>query len=1185
MSKRKLFHPEIDKAQAEESVTWRSLSDYENKPEFQAMLAREFPSSAAMMADDDDRESSRRSFLKLMGASTALAGFGLAACRRPETEIVPFADAPEWAVPGKALYYASSMPRPNGATPVVVTTFDGRPTKIEPSKIHPDGVGTDTFAQASILNMYEPQRSRNFLAGGKVAKRAEVEKGIAEALQTAKKDGKKIAIVAGEDVSPTRARLIKELAQSYGKVESFRYEALTGEGRAASNAAQFGAGATTVIKLENALRILSLDCDFLELDQRGPVRPFYDNRQPEGAGYKNADDIKNGREVEAGADELNRLYMVEGAFSITGGMADHRRRLKPSEMPAAINALAKAVAKAVAGGVGKDTYAPAEATLEQWMEVCAKDLVENKGKSLIVLGDRYAKELHDKVHDINVALQSYGKTVEAVLVAEKKDAKSVVDFKGDDYGAVVLVTPANPVYDNAEFAAELAKSTVIHLGERTDHTAHAAAFHVPAANYLESWGDTRSVYGTYSVVQPMILPLYGGVSELELLVAISAWLADKKTSFHNSLESNDASPALAAVKKTFEVISGGKSTSNWAKFLREGFWAKSAYAKVGGVKASGNNAALKDTSHEGVDVVFAADHSVYDGRYVNNAWLQEAPDPIIKLTWDNAALISPNTAQKLGVYGKDEELELEVTAKKLMKPLVGGSVTGDRGPDNEAQHRNHRIVKIKVNGKEVFIPVVVAFGQADDLIILPVGYGQGYDEHWKEEFVAGDVPTVNFDSHKFVSNVGVNRGFNAFHAAKYGEYFAKAEGNVEKTGARYKMAMTQEHNAMYGRALARSVSTDTVDSHHKKRDFATQLGNVGKQGAVDSHAPQNIPVYFPKGSETWHDKVTAGNAISDKVHQWAMAIDLNVCNGCSACLVACQAENNIPVVGKAQVAMGREMHWIRMDRYFAAPKKKNKKTKNYEEVLGTDDMEMIPQPVACQNCESASCEVVCPVNATVHTEDGVNSMAYNRCIGTRYCANNCPYKARRFNFFDYNKRNPLLHKNLYKGPLGEKQEGEAPHLQRNPNVSVRMRGVMEKCNYCYQRLKSAIIEGKKNQKRKALQSGKLSPQVDVTPADIRADRKLVSVACEDACQAGAITFGNLMDEKDPIRRIKTANNELEETDDKSALSGKKLVKRSYDLLNYVGNRPRTSYLARVKNPNPALNKDMKIGSHTINMGH
>jgi Fe-S-cluster-containing dehydrogenase component len=462
---------------------------------------------------------------------------------------------------------------------------------------------------------------------------------------------------------------------------------------------------------------------------------------------------------------------------------------------------------------------------------------------------------------------------------------------------------------------------------------------------------------------------------------------------------------------------------------------------------------------------------------------------------------------------------------------------GATGPDGEGEHRTAPMIKVKVNATEIEIPVMISFGQAENTIVIPLGYGQGFDS---EDKFNRNGPA----SH--VGQVGVNSGFNAYPLRTAATAYFATAATVEKTAKRYPIAVVQEHHAMYGRALAREIST--TDSGDKKGDFAKQLHNVKLQGN-DGHAPPNISLYKQEDR--------AGQPlINDPLHQWAMTIDLSSCMGCNACLVACQSENNIPIVGKQQLAMGREMHWIRMDRYYASDKGND---------FDPGNPALIPQPVACVQCESAPCETVCPVNATIHTEDGLNAMAYNRCIGTRYCANNCPYKARRFNFFDYNKRNPLVAHNLYKGPFGEKQVGEAPHLQRNPNVTVRMRGVMEKCTYCVQRLKDAKIRQKRGQKQEALLAGKASADSAVTTATLRIPVDSVKVACQEACPADAITFGNKLD------------------GDKSSMMRAKGVERNYDLLHYIGTTPRTSYLARVKNPNEKMPDHQWIGKATIHM--
>lgn len=1241
--KRKWTHPEAP--QAEGSTAWRSEGQLENSEEFQQMLEREFPVSAEIMHDSDDAEKSRRNFLKLMGASTALAGFGLASCRRPETEVVPHVHQPEWQVPGKALYYATAMPRGTGATPLVATTYEGRPTKLEPNKLHSASSGTDAFAQAAILNLYDPARSKEFLAKGETLSRAAFQ----EALTSFQ--GKKASFVFGDDVSPTRSRLVKELGGA-----AYTYEPLAPECRYESD----GKGILSAVDFDKARRILSLDCDFVELEQRGPTTKFYQNRQPEGGIDPKTgefDPYLNGRDNAAikkrAEEELNRTYMVESVFSLTGGIADHRLRLAPSQMEGFILKLQKAFA-------GEELASSNEKEKKQndWITHCVADLKGAKGESVILLGGRYGVNLQNAVTTLNKQLQAYNSILKAYKSDERAATKSLLSNLEEACSSDVIfwMSPANPFYDSAEIKAALQKAQaagkkLIHWGERTDHTALAADYHAPAAHFLESWGDTRTFDGVYTLVQPMIQPLYGGVVDLELFLALQ-----KDAVLFDSLVEGAETPAYAAVQKTAE--SAGATGENWMKARREGFFGggyKVAKAKGGAAVLT----AAPEVSKTAIDVVFTTDHSVFDGRYINNAWLQEAPDPIVKTVWDNAAWMSPATATQLGIFDEDEEAsELEVRGKK--SDLLGaggllgidGSPNGGVGPEGEAHFRSGRLVDIKLkDGQTLRIPVIIAFGMAEHTVAVPMGYGQGYDEFWLDEFsIPGAVFASDYSGEapdwygkldaewrktgtRTVSPVGLNRGFDAYHVRKAGEYFV-AGAEVKPTKGRYSISMTQEHQAMYGRALAREVSTmedtrayvkfDSEDPNkakvgQKHYDFTKQLDKVGKQGAVDSHAPQNQPIYFTKGSPTWHDDVLAGNAIGDTKHQWAMAIDLNVCTGCNACLVACQAENNIPVVGKEQVAMGREMHWIRMDRYFAVYNeeknekyvkakvkklngegkedykayKESKKQQVDWEKMG-DSLEMIPQPVACQQCEAAPCETVCPVNATVHTEEGINAMAYNRCIGTRYCANNCPYKVRRFNFFDYNKRNPLLRKNLYKGPLGEKQVGEAPHLQRNPNVSVRMRGVMEKCNYCYQRLKTEIVAQKAAVKKKAQRLGKKSEDITMSASELRVPTGKLNVACGSACPAGAITFGNLLDPKDPIRKIKSRDNELWEPEVVTKEDGtvttdhkedNKLIGRSYNLLNYVATRPRTSYLARVKNPNPVMPDAANIGKNTVSMGH
>ncbi|MEP2775028.1 MAG: TAT-variant-translocated molybdopterin oxidoreductase [Luteolibacter sp.] len=1100
MSKRIWNHPEVP--QDETTVSWRSPGQLNDTKEFRTWMDREFPQGAAEMENQEEMETSRRTFLKLMGSSTALAGFGMVACRRPEAYIVPYTQAPEWVIPGKATYYASSMPRAGGAVPLVVTTFEGRPTKVGANRLHPDYEGTDAFAQASVLDLYSTSRSRKVLKNGKAVKM----KDLQDALGTLAKDSAaKIGFVFGADESPTRLRLIEELKAKYGSAKFYQYEAL------ATNSAD---GVKLVPDFAQADRIVSLDCDFAGVDQQGSNITFFNRRKPEGKGYK----------AKANAASMNRLYSVESAFTLTGGMADHRLRVAPSQ----IAAVAAQIARELGAPAGNIAAITDENQLS-WIKELAADLKASGAKTAVLAGSRQPAVVKQLALAINKALGNIGTGVQAFQTGNTgfgDIAALTADLNSAAIDTVVLMTPSNPVYDapaDLKFADALAKAkTSIHLSDRTNATAFASTWHIPAAHYLESWSDARSSRGTVSIVQPMILPLYPDcVAELELLLA---FLSEDGKIVNGEGEDGAPAPALEAVKKTF----GGNKTA-WKTLLKNGFAADSVYptanpAGSGNVTAEVTPAPTTDK----LDVIFATDASVYDGRWIDNGWLQEAPDPVSKLTWDNAVLIAPKTAKELGIYDKIIPLETEFASVS---------------PDGEGQNRKSPMITVTVNGKSADFPVLVSFGQAENTLIIPLGYGQAFD---------GDNELgLDPKNEKFTGLVGVNRGFDAYPLRTQATGYFATGATIKETGKTYPVALTQEHNAMYGRALAREISTDSVPH---KGNFKAQLANVRKQG-MDSHAPENISLYKQEDRK--------GNSLlSDPLHQWAMSIDLSSCMGCNACLVACQSENNIPIVGKEQVAKGREMHWIRMDRYFATTEVTDAKG---NKVTNEDNPAMVPQPVACMQCESAPCETVCPVNATVHTEDGLNAMAYNRCIGTRYCANNCPYKARRFNFFDYNKRNPLIKNNLNRGPLGERQDKEPKHLQKNPNVTVRMRGVMEKCTYCVQRLKDAVIRQKRGQKQEVLASGELSPDVAVSNETLRIPVDSVKTACQDACPAEAISFGNLKDES------------------KSEMGRAKKLERNYDLLQYIGTAPRTSYLARVKNPNPKMPDAKFIGQATINM--
>jgi len=1089
--KRKWHHPEQPDSSRQQ---WRSVGELEGSEEFQSWLEREFPQGAAEWHGD---EASRRSFVKLMGASTALAGFGVA-CSRPVQYLVPYNEHVEWVVPGKALYYSSAKPRLNGlgCDPLVVTTHEGRPTKVDGNRLHPlRSGGSDAYTQASILDLYDPDRSRGFLSEGKPTTRADFEASVLSPLRE-KKDGGKLAFLLARSTSPTRNRLLKEIEAAYPGVSFYQYAGIDRSGADAAVAELAGEGAVEVPSLEKAKKILSLDCDFLGLEPVGEdsVAEFGKGRQPENE------------------DGMNRLYMVEPAFSLTGGSADHRYRLAPSQvLPVAVllaSEIATATGDAALKGVADSLSGKLRPSVYRldWIKECAADLVSAKGEALVLAGQRYGREVHLVVAAINKALGAYGthiKTVRHDLPKMGALADLVSSAEKGEIDTLIVANDGDPVFDapsDSGFGAALEKiATTVHLGFYQNKTAQGASWHVPGAHYLEAWGDFWSVSGVYSVQQPMINPLWGGVSEISLLLSL---LAPAGEGEGEEVESSGVI-ALDAVKKTFAEV-GGK---DWNATLRDGFSSGPGLESlsapdVSGVAASIADAEVVDFPHpEAMEVVLAAGGATYDGRFANNGWLQEAPDPITKLTWDNAVLMSFATAERLGF--EDEQL-----------------------------------VEIRVGDRKVEAPVLRSPGHADYVVTLALGYygGEG------------------------IGRVSEGAGYDAYPLMDAAHRYSVPGAVLSDVGTSHKLALTAEHYSMEGRAIARE---GTLELFEEKPDFAQHQG-------MDHHIPENVSLYkgYKYNPETEADyeqnesnqkPALEGHAFRiDPHHQWAMTIDLNSCTGCNACVIACQAENNIPIVGKGQVLAGREMHWIRMDRYFTSPtdhKTAAQQGPNSDKVgipgrrpVDEDTVEMISQPVACVQCESAPCETVCPVNATVHTADGLNAMTYNRCIGTRYCANNCPYKARRFNYYDYNKR-PL--DQLHLGPLAP-AEGNATTsqlLQKNPNVTVRMRGVIEKCTYCVQRINAAKIAAKA--------AARDSDDIQV-PSDS------FTVACQDACGAGCIEFGNL---RNPDDRVNEA----------------KKNPRNYDLLKYIGTRPRTSYLARVKNPNPKMPGASEVGTVTSRM--
>jgi MoCo/4Fe-4S cofactor protein with predicted Tat translocation signal len=1071
---------------------WRSLGEYSDTPEFREWFEREFPAGASEL---DEEEWSRRDFMKLMGASMALAGIGLTSCRRPEMHLVPFTKSVEWTIPGKFLYYATAMPRRTGAIPLIATTVDGRPIKLEGNPLHSaSSGGTDVFAQASLLDLYDPTRSRRFVNRGKDSTRAEFDAYI-DKLRGQLGSGDGLAFLVEEVHSPTRERLRTELEKAFPKMTWCVYEPALSDAQSYATQASFGENVRLIPRFDRADVVLALDSDFLDCGEGdlAAARAFTARRRVKSAG-----------------DSMNRLYVVENRFTITGAMADHRLRLPASQIPTFTYLLAGKI-----GALTKDsglvsllgTLAAPSATPEfneEWLTELANDLVAKSGSSIVLVGQQQPVVTQLLAYAINSTLKNIGRTIVVREFPRNKNNKSILQLADRmSHGQIkqLFIFGGDPVYNAPRAVAqdpekkfsvdwsELQKKVpeVVRLGYHEDQTSEISQWHVPLAHYLESWGDALAADGSYLSIQPMILPLFGGLSEIE---------------FMNALLGRPKVDGLELIQETFRATKPpGEFQTAWSKFLHDGFAAHVALhdrpAAFNSVAAGGPakqlwSAAVRSPmpTAESPEIVFARSYAMDDGRYSNNGWLQEMPDPITKLTWDNGAMMSPNFAASLGVVTGD-----------LVQIAIAEA----------ARDANDQPIQ-----RELVLAAIVSPGHAENSVTISLGYGRPVAGRGPLPY-AGDAAADNPPN-------GDVPGFNAyFLRTAANPHFVVADGKtiesikVSKVGKKYPLSITQDHWSIEGRGLVREAK---LDEYREDNNF------VEKCAGIDE--PQK---YLP--SLYAHPPLTGEQ-------QWGMVVDLNVCTGCSACVIACQAENNIPVVGKLQVSHGRAMHWIRIDRYFASAKKFDEDNGEFPQ-----DPEVVHQPMMCQHCENAPCETVCPVNATIHSEDGLNVMAYNRCVGTRYCANNCPFKVRRFNFFDYNQR-PVGKKKIagqfgiyqeYVAPFTEKGAPDITKMQKNPNVTVRMRGVMEKCTFCVQRIEEAKIA--------------THARVGTTGGDLRIPRDSFTSACAQACPHEAITFGDIKDPETKVSKLKAAD-------------------RNYRLLDYLNVKARTSYLARLRNPNPKM---------------
>jgi molybdopterin-containing oxidoreductase family iron-sulfur binding subunit len=1045
---------------------WRSLDQLAGTPEFRQWVEREFPAGASEWTDPF----SRRNFVKIMSASFLLAGLGATGCRRPVEKIYPFAKMPENYVHGVPQYFATAFPSRRAALPLVVKSSEGRPIKIEGNPDLPgSNGGTDPLAQASLLSLYDPDRAMRCTRNGNGENKTEALDFLSGLSKTAG-DGGGLAFLLEQSDSPSRARLQQAIAAKFPAARWHVYEPVALDaGRAAASLA-YNRPVEPCYKLDQARVIVSLDCDFIGSEANA---------------YANIRDFAKGRALNGADDAMSRLYAVESLFTLTGLNADHRLRVPPSLVVAVLAKLALHVLGATDMDAKlAELAAPAQAH-EAWVAACAKDLAANRGKSLVLGGYRLPLAAHLLVVAINEALGAVGQTVEFHPTAAAKEGTLAELAAALQVGQVqtLVILGGNPAY-NAPVdlnwpQAQAKAKTVVRLGYYHDETSWDAATHaatqwdLPMAHYLESWGDARTADGAVVPIQPLIEPLFGGITELEVLALIGGL--------------TPGSP-YEIVRETFRGL-GGDEENHWRKFLHDGFLAGSAAAAVpvrhdpaelkraiAGLKAA------PAATVASLDVVFYRDAKMDDGRHNNNGWLQELPDPITKLTWDNAVLLSPATAKELGVFTQER---LTGQNQKFFNPKV----------------------EVTLNGRKITGPVWIQPGMADHTVGLALGYGRDK-----------------------TGRVGAGTGFNAYKLRASDALYYAWGASVKDTGDKsYELATTQSHWSMEGRPVVREAS---LEQYRKNPKFAQRMKPADPE---DTHGKPIVEPLYPNPLDS---------AKANGLHQWGMSIDLNRCVGCSACMIACQSENNVPIVGKEMVGKSREMHWIRLDRYYAGP---------------VEDPQAVAQPMLCQHCEAAPCESVCPVNATSHDDEGLNVMTYNRCVGTRYCSNNCPYKVRRFNFFDYN-RHPLNHQFLYRSPLVAKTDGEwellrwlknpdkgnlpedewqLAKLVKNPDVSVRMRGVMEKCSFCLQRIEQAKIAAKV--KARDTDHIRLTEKEGTVP----------KTACQQACPAEAIVFGDMADPA-------------------SSVSKAKEQERTYKVLEFLLTKPRTTYLARVRNPNPAM---------------
>ncbi len=1008
---------------------WRSLEELADTDKFREFLHREFPALNAPEADAAMLDPvGRRSFLKLMSASLAFAG--LTACtRQPKELIVPYVKTPDGLVPGKPQFYATAMTLGGVASGLLVESHEGRPTKIEGNPDHPGSNGaTSIHAQASVLSLYDPDRSQSTLYLGDPRTWGDFLNELRAAMDGQRtKQGSGLRILTETVTSPTLAAQMKTLMTEFPQAKWHVYEPAGRDGARVGAQMAFGEMVNAVYKFDNAEVVLSLDADFLT---NGPGAVRY------------ARDFISKRKLTGGAKEMNRLYVVESTLTTTGAKSDHRLPIKASE----VDSFARAVANALGVSVPAGSALNGEAA--KFAEVVARDLKAHGGKSIVIAGEHQPAPVHAIANAINSSLGNLGGTViltdptEANPVDQLASISDLVRDMLAERVDLLVIIGANPVYNAPIFKDEKSGKDVTfveamqkvvlraHLGLYNDETAEQCHWHVGEAHYLESWSDARAFDGTVSIIQPLIEPLYSGKSPHELLAAMVNQAG--KTSYD-------------IVREYWKTQLGAGFDQAWRKALHDGLIPNTASAARPVALKGDWAASLKPAASARYEIVFRLDPHIHDGRFANNSWLQEIPKPINKVTWDNFAIISARTAADLGL-----------------------------SLNEEPYHANARMIKLVHEGKELSLPAWVQPGHPDNSVTVYLGYGRTR-----------------------AGSVGTKLGFNTYLLRTAAEpWIATQNVKFEVGEGGYHLASTQEHFSL-------DTSGIKTDLFVKEDDLIDR--HIIRIGELEEY--RKDPKSIHHGAHKPGRELTMYQDWKYEGYAWGMAIDMNACIGCNACVVACQSENNIAVVGKEMVIRGRSMHWLRIDTYFKG---------------GTLNPEVYFQPMMCQHCENAPCEVVCPVNATVHDAEGLNVQVYNRCVGTRYCSNNCPYKVRRFNYLLYGDWETASLKNL-----------------RNPEVTIRSRGVMEKCTFCVQRIMSGKIEAEKQNRK--VKDGE------------------IMTACQTACPTEAIIFGDLNDQESRVAKLKQEP-------------------RNYEVLADLNTRPRASYLASVRNPNAELSAGGGHGS-------